>query len=211
MVYYFTSDVTTPNGNIFMGKDKHENEDLIKHGIEEDVWFHVDKLSSAHIYLRLDGSYNWENIPESLLEDLGQLTKANSIEGNKKDNITIIYTPWSNLKKSGDMAVGQVSFHNPKIVKRVYVEKRKNHIINRLNKTKREEYPDLYQEKMNYINKKNKKDKINFERMEQVKIKREEYAKNQKELKSYKSIFEDDTTEYRTNEDSNQDIDDDFM
>ena len=30
--------------------------------------------------------------------------------GNKKDNITIIYTPWSNLKKDGSMAAGQVSF-----------------------------------------------------------------------------------------------------
>jgi hypothetical protein len=30
--------------------------------------------------------------------------------GNKKDNITIVYTPWSNLKKDGSMAVGQVGF-----------------------------------------------------------------------------------------------------
>jgi predicted ribosome quality control (RQC) complex YloA/Tae2 family protein len=27
-----------------MGKDKVENEDLIKYGDEEDVWFHVDKV-----------------------------------------------------------------------------------------------------------------------------------------------------------------------
>ena len=32
---------------------KYENEDLIKWGWPEDVWFHVDKLSSAHVYLRL--------------------------------------------------------------------------------------------------------------------------------------------------------------
>lgn len=32
--------------------------------------------------------------------------------GNKKDNVTIIYTPWSNLKKDGSMDVGQVSFHD---------------------------------------------------------------------------------------------------
>jgi hypothetical protein len=36
--------------------------------------------------------------------------------GNKKDNVTIIYTPWSNLKKDGSMAVGQVSFKNQKTV-----------------------------------------------------------------------------------------------
>jgi hypothetical protein len=36
--------------------------------------------------------------------------------GNKKDNVTIIYTPWSNLKKDGSMAVGQVSFKDNKKV-----------------------------------------------------------------------------------------------
>ncbi|KAF1789322.1 protein of unknown function DUF814 [Phytophthora cactorum] len=36
-----------------MGKDKFENEDLIRYGFMEDIWFHVDDLSSAHVYLRL--------------------------------------------------------------------------------------------------------------------------------------------------------------
>ena len=58
----------------------------------------------------------WENIPETLLADCAQLVKANSIEGmkksyharqilntftslgNKKDDLTIIYTPAANLK-----------------------------------------------------------------------------------------------------------------
>lgn len=34
--------------------------------------------------------------------------------GNKKDNITVIYTPWSNLKKDGRMDVGQVGFKDNK-------------------------------------------------------------------------------------------------
>jgi predicted ribosome quality control (RQC) complex YloA/Tae2 family protein len=38
---------------IYMGKDKHENELLIQYGWPEDVWFHVDSLSSAHVYLRM--------------------------------------------------------------------------------------------------------------------------------------------------------------
>ncbi|CCO37285.1 Coiled-coil domain-containing protein 25 [Rhizoctonia solani AG-1 IB] len=82
-----------------MGKDKEENEDLIRYGWPQDVWFHVDKLSSAHVYLRLPHTIeSWEKIPQELLVDCAQLVKANSIEGNKKDNITIIYTPWDNLK-----------------------------------------------------------------------------------------------------------------
>ena len=37
-------------------------------------------------------------------------------KGNKRDNVTVIYTPWSNLKKDGSMAVGQVGFHVQKQV-----------------------------------------------------------------------------------------------
>ncbi|KAJ1830416.1 hypothetical protein LPJ70_006926 [Coemansia sp. RSA 2708] len=124
MVLYFSSTTVEPPALIYMGKDKFENEDLIKHGWPEDVWFHVDKLSSAHVYLRLSNQ-SWTDIPAALVDDLAQLCKANSIEGNKKDNVSIIYTPWSNLFKRGDMATGQ------------------NAIVNRLNKTKREEHPDL--------------------------------------------------------------------
>lgn len=36
--------------------------------------------------------------------------------GNKKDNIAVIYTPWSNLKKDGSMDVGQVTFKDPRKV-----------------------------------------------------------------------------------------------
>jgi hypothetical protein len=42
--------------------------------------------------------------------------KANSIEGNKIGNVEIVYTPASNLKKSGDMDTGQVGFHKSKAV-----------------------------------------------------------------------------------------------
>jgi NFACT protein RNA binding domain len=116
----------------------------------------------------------WDAIPKDLLTDCVQLTKANSIEGklqhlstltfrnnnrrislqyppqrigNKKDNVHVVYTPWSNLKKDGSMAVGQVGFKDPKKVKKVLVEKRENPIVNRLNKTKTEKFPDLRQEK----------------------------------------------------------------
>lgn len=57
--------------------------------MEEDVWFHVDKLSSAHVYLRMNEGESWETIPQDLLDDCAQLTKANSIEGKiKMENCT---------------------------------------------------------------------------------------------------------------------------
>lgn len=92
------------------------------------------------------------------MKDLAQLTKANSIEGNKKDNITVIYTPWSNLKKDGSMAAGQVSFHDNKKVKRILVPERENAVINRLNKTKVEKHPDLRQEKDDHLRELRKRD-----------------------------------------------------
>ena len=51
MVFYYTS--RCGDYLIYMGKDKFENESLIRYGLPEDVWFHVDNLSSAHVYLRL--------------------------------------------------------------------------------------------------------------------------------------------------------------
>lgn len=92
--------------------------------------------------------------------DCAQLTKANSIDGNKRDNVTIVYTPWSNLKKTGDMATGQVGFKDNKLVKKVLVETRENAIVNRLNKTKVEKFPDLRQEKANRDGEQRKKERI---------------------------------------------------
>ena len=45
MVFYFVSDVVEPPTTLFMGLDKYENEDLIKFGWPEDVWFHVVKVT----------------------------------------------------------------------------------------------------------------------------------------------------------------------
>lgn len=93
------------------------------------------------------------------MADLAQLTKANSIEGNKKDNVTVIYTPWSNLKKDGAMAVGQVGFKDPRKVRRVLVPQRENPIVNRLNKTRVEVVaPDLRQEREDHLRQLRKKD-----------------------------------------------------
>jgi hypothetical protein len=44
MVFYFESNVVQPPAKLFMGNDKFENEELIRWGWPEDVWFHVDKV-----------------------------------------------------------------------------------------------------------------------------------------------------------------------
>ncbi|KAJ5740938.1 coiled-coil domain-containing protein 25 [Penicillium malachiteum] len=217
MVYYFTSNVVSPAAFIYVGKDKFENESLIEFGLDSDVWvgplFHVDNLSSAHVYVRLRDGETWDQIPEKLLEDCAQLTKANSIEGNKKDNITIIYTPWSNLQKDGSMATGQVSFHNPKLVKKVLVRVRENPIVNRLNKTRVEKFPDLRAEKEEFLKKKrNDERKIRDQQKEKEKLEKRqrEQLKWQKDH-AYDDMFSEENMEASNNQDRDADFLDDFM
>jgi len=133
MVYYFKS--RCGEYTIYMGKDKYENEDLIRYGLPEDVWFHVDDLSSAHVYLRMKPGMTLEDIPEDLLLDCASLVKANSIQGCKKSSVYVVYTRWKNLKKTSDMVDGQVGFHRPENVRRLQVEKN-NPIWKALEKTK---------------------------------------------------------------------------
>ncbi|XP_077724864.1 coiled-coil domain-containing protein 25 isoform X1 [Canis aureus] len=159
MVFYFTSSsVNSSAYTIYMGKDKYENlanhlTFVMKPGIMLYIlfmniqWFHVDKLSSAHVYLRLHKGEKIEDIPKEVLMDCAHLVKANSIQGCKMNNVNVVYTPWANLKKTADMDVGQIGFHRQKDVKIVTVEKKVNEILNRLEKTKMERFPDLAAEK----------------------------------------------------------------
>lgn len=55
--------------------------------------------------------------------------------------VEVVYTMWSNLKKTASMDVGQVGFHKENEVRKIKVAKRCNEIVNRLNKTKKEENP----------------------------------------------------------------------
>ncbi|XP_066307174.1 uncharacterized protein [Miscanthus floridulus] len=189
MVVYFKARPDAGDYTIYMGADKNENEELIKYGLPEDVWFHVDKVSSTHVYLRLKKGETIDTISEGLLEDCAQLVKAHSIQGKKMNNVEVIYTPWSNLKKSPSMHVGQVGFHNPRMVHVLTVEKRVNEIINRLNKTRVERRADLKAEKeaTNAAEKaerkmqlKEKKRKEEMERLE-----KEKWA----EIRSYKGLM----------------------
>jgi hypothetical protein len=59
------------------------DEHLIRWGWPQDVWFHVDKVSSAHVYLRLNPGQTLDDVDMTVIEDAAQLVKANSITGNK--------------------------------------------------------------------------------------------------------------------------------
>ncbi|CAG9099735.1 Coiled-coil domain-containing protein 25 [Plutella xylostella] len=207
MVLYFTSTVVSPPVTLFMGADKFENEDLIKWGWPEDVWFHVDKVSSAHVYLRLAPGQTIDDIPSAVLDDACQLVKANSIMGNKMNDIDIVYTMWANLKKTASMEVGQVAFHKDKEVRKVKVAKRNNDIVNRLNKTKKESFPDLRIERETR-DRLEREDKKKLLRDQKEKEKEEERRKKEEqELRSYSTLMK--SENMSTNYDGNDS--DDFM
>lgn len=211
MVFYYKT--VDPSYFVYVGRDKHENEDLLKHGWANDVWFHVDKLSSAHVYLRLKDGETIGSIPEDVLQDCAQLVKHNSIEGNKMGNVAVVYTMWGNLKKTGDMAVGQVSFFDSRAVKRLVVEKRANEIVNRMNKTKTEDFPDLLQLKQDRIKELNRRARdVVRKQAEGDKALREQRLR-EKQAKSYDNLHK--PSEMTSNRDYRgkdpNEIEDDFM
>uniref|UniRef100_UPI0031F8554B coiled-coil domain-containing protein 25 isoform 3 n=1 Tax=Pongo abelii TaxID=9601 RepID=UPI0031F8554B len=148
MVFYFTSSsVNSSAYTIYMGKDKYENEDLIKHGWPEDIWFHVDKLSSAHVYLRL---------------------------------------------------------HKVKIVT---VEKKVNEILNRLEKTKVERFPDLAAEKECRDREERNEKKAQIQEMKRREKEEMKKKREMDELRSYSSLMK--VENMSSNQDGNDS--DEFM
>ena len=208
MVFYFNSTTVSPPAQLYMGRDKHENEELIRWGWPEDVWFHTDKLSSAHIYLRLPGGMTIDTIPEELLTDCVQLTKANSIQGCKQNSVPIVYTLWSNLKKSGSMDVGQVGFHHDKEVHSITVEKKINEILNRLNKTKEEKDVNFRVLREARDNEERKIERKQQQEEKALKKLKEVQQKEEEDIRNYSSLM------VETNMTSNVDCpidEDDFM
>jgi vacuolar-type H+-ATPase subunit I/STV1 len=187
MVFYFKS--TCGQFLIYMGKDKYENEDLIKYGLEEDVWFHVDDLSSAHVYLRMKPGMTLDDLSEDIKLECASLVKANSIAGCKLNSVYVVYTRWKNLKKTNQMVEGQVSYHRPENVRRMKVEKN-NAIVNKINKTKEEKYPDLYQMQQDRLREIQQQKKAFMKAEEKRKKLEELQRKKEKEEKSYDRIFE---------------------
>eukprot|EP00761_Pharyngomonas_kirbyi_P014208 gb/GECH01014238.1/.p1 GENE.gb/GECH01014238.1/~~gb/GECH01014238.1/.p1 ORF type:complete len:210 (+),score=72.01 gb/GECH01014238.1/:1-630(+) len=209
MVFYFTC--SDPEYVVYMGKDKHENEDLIKFSWPEDIWFHVNDHSSAHVYLRLKSNQTMDDIPKKVLEEMCQLTKANSIEGCKLNNVRIIYTPASNLLKRGDMDVGQVGFHDDRKKKYTTVEKRNKEMLKRLNKTKVERHPNLRKEKEERDRQKRKEEQAEQKRKKEEEKRKAKQAQEEERIKHYSDFMDSNVMQSNRCAEDEDDDDDDFM
>lgn len=163
MVFYYTirggqclnehSHITLSSSDIvcYVGRDKHENEYLIQYGWPGDIWFHVDGLSSAHVYFRLKNvdtvsSIPIDDLPPDSVYDMMQICKNNSIAGCKLASCKMVYTPHSNLKKTFDMESGAVTYHNTKLCRYQRCDKDRAR-VKELEKTKSDDIKiDYYQE-----------------------------------------------------------------
>lgn len=111
------------------------------------------------------------------------------------------------------MATGQVSFHDTKLVKKIFVPARENPIVNRLNKTKVEKFPDLGAEK---------EESLRIKRQAERRIREEKKAQDRREKQeretlkyqkehAYDSMMSEDQIAMSSNQDRDPDFLDDFM
>lgn len=208
MVFFFPALVESEkDAQFFMGKDKFENEELIKYHFPQDIWFHVNSLSSAHLYIRrqhseeeiLNLQTNFEtkskylsSIPDELLEVISQLTKENSIQGKKEKSVRIIYTMASNLKKTGDMEVGQVSYYDNRLVKYYNVSERNTSLVNSLNKRKNWVDLDFKKERDNLTLKLEKYKSTMKKKKQEDDLELKKKYEQERNMKHYAGFFDDD-------------------
>ena len=184
MVFYFES--IDPRFVVFMGRDKYENEELLKYAFPEDVWFHVDNLSSAHVYLRRPAAsspsqapMSISDIPKNVIVEMCQLVKANSIEGSKAESVDVIYCEFGNLVKRKGMEAGAVGYASEKANRYVRGVKKDPAVLKRIEKS-REERNDINLAQL-------REDRDNEERhrlkraQKEKEIKEKEDAKKEKE------------------------------
>ena len=126
---------------IFVGVDQFENEDLIKYSVkymeelgDKLIWFHVDKFSSPHAYIKLHEGET--TIPANLIQICCQICKDGSIKGCKEPTVEVVYCESINLSKTGCQNPGQVTFKDPSKNKYIKGVKKNNMILNMLAKIK---------------------------------------------------------------------------
>jgi predicted ribosome quality control (RQC) complex YloA/Tae2 family protein len=98
--------------NIRIGESAQENWELIDSSAQNDIWFHVDGISSCHIVLEIG---NRKKTPhKSVVNQCASLCKDRSKAANMK-SVKVIYTEIKNVKKADNP--GSVYTKNTKTTK----------------------------------------------------------------------------------------------
>jgi predicted ribosome quality control (RQC) complex YloA/Tae2 family protein len=98
------------NITFYIGKNAAGNFDIIDMSKPNDMWFHINNISSAHVIA---------SIPDKLdKKDIRYIIKQGAIlckQHSKTHESTIIYTTINNVKKTD--IIGSVIITNDKIIK----------------------------------------------------------------------------------------------
>lgn len=143
------------------------------------------------------------------------LLKITVPKHEKIDDVPIIYTPWTNLKKERGAEPGQVSFVDMKLVKKVKVKTRIASVLKRLNKTKIEkttidELKQMKEDRLRQLRNEEKKRKEEERKKEQE---RKTLNQQNKEMLHYTSVMKDEymVTNQDLSDTSYVDYEDNFM
>lgn len=96
---------------IFIGRNKQENWDIIDKSNQTDIWFHVANAPSSHIFLKTEEPI--KKIPKQVITRCACLCKSYSSSASVK-KCEIVYTTISNIQKGEH--VGEVIAQNTKKV-----------------------------------------------------------------------------------------------
>ena len=90
----YTHQIGTQTYDIYVGTNAKENWDLIDKSEPDDLWFHVEDLPSAHVFVREQLSKistEKPNYPNQIISLAGDYCKTQS-KYKQKDKLKIIYT-----------------------------------------------------------------------------------------------------------------------
>lgn len=100
------------NINYKLGKNKHENWEIIKLSESNDLWFHLNSFPSGHLVL------NYNNISKKNIKISSQIVKDNS-KYKTIPNVKVVYCPISNIKFGSK--IGEVIIKSSKKCKYIII------------------------------------------------------------------------------------------
>ncbi|KAK4529833.1 hypothetical protein CCYA_CCYA02G0690 [Cyanidiococcus yangmingshanensis] len=209
----------------FMGRDKYENDALLEHALPIDWWFHVDKYSSAHVYVRpkkrtfqggelpsCAGALNnsASEPPAEVVRLVAALTKENSIEGAKQNTVCVVYTPVLNLQKTAVMSPGQVGFRDMSLVHRTRVPRADTMLLRQLKRARSEcTIEDMRHAREDFEQEQHCWSKAEARRRHAEEKARQELAARERDARSYARLH---TKEAMTsNKEMNEDYEEEFL
>ena len=99
-----------------MGKSSYGNDQLIDESEEDDLWFHADKLSSAHLVACIGHLILTEEQYQEVVEHGAKLLKINSKKLMDIDNLKIVYTCIKNITQTKVSGLVHIKKENRMII-----------------------------------------------------------------------------------------------